>query len=79
MECRILHDDFYKPLQNLGENYRDERECAKVARKCSAIYWEVQGRKAYLDKRCDYVLPGSIEKGSEKQEQGHRIQLENKQ
>jgi|GEM_PF-2472096 len=79
MECRILHDDFYKPLQDLGGNYRNERECAKVARKCSAIYWEVQGRKAYLDKGCDYVLPGSIKKGSEKQEANHRIELENKQ
>ena len=77
--CAKLHDEFYKPLQILGANYRDESDCAKVARKCSAIYWEVQGRKAYLEALCDYVLPGSVKIGSEKQEANHRIELANKQ
>jgi len=36
---------------------------------------EVAGRLAYLDSRCDYVLPGSILVGSKTAERGHREQF----
>jgi len=34
-------------------------------------------RKLYLNRRCDYVLPGSIARGSQVAEAGHRIQVRN--
>ena len=36
---------------------------------------EIAGRRKYLAEKCDYVLPGSIARGSAVAERGHRLQV----
>ena len=51
---------------------------AEAAANAACLTLEVAGRAAYLKLRCDYVLAGSIARGSKKAEAGHRIELANK-
>jgi hypothetical protein len=66
----------YKALKCKGCDGCKTKEEAGVNATCLTL--EVTGRAAYLKMKCDYVLAGSIAKGSKKAEAGHQIELANK-
>ncbi|WP_206207927.1 RHS repeat protein [Ahniella affigens] len=49
--------------------------CDDASANCACWATAVQLRKKYLKLKCDYVMPGSISKGSKNQEQKHRAAL----
>lgn len=51
---------------------------AEAAKRAACLSIEVSARSDYLKHKCDYVLPGSIARGSQKAERGHRIQVAEK-
>jgi hypothetical protein len=48
---------------------------ADAGKECACWTAKAAGRKAYLDKKCDYILPGAIAKGSKAQEATHRAEF----
>lgn len=46
--------------------------CSEVYSKLACFIALSAGRKLYLDKKCDYYLSGSISRGSQTAEQGHK-------
>jgi RHS repeat-associated protein len=76
-ECTAIHAA-YKALNCKGcDGCKTKGEAAANA---ACLTLEVAGRAAYLKKKCDYVLAGSIARpgGSKKAEAGHKIELANK-
>jgi RHS repeat-associated protein len=71
-ECTAIHASYSKlNCQGCGKcMYREE-----AAKNAVCLTAEIAGRELYLKKKCDYVLPGSIARGSARAESGHRIQV----
>lgn len=66
----------YKALNCKGCDGCKTKEEAAVNATCLTA--EIAGRAAYLKMKCDYVLAGSIARGSKKAEAGHQTELANK-
>ena len=47
-------------------------ECADIGKNIACWSAKTAGRKAYIDKKCDYYLDGSIGIGSKTKEKGHK-------
>jgi RHS repeat-associated protein len=71
-ECESIHAA-YHALMCVG--CKGVITKAEAAANAACLILEVQGRRAFLEKKCDYKLPGSIAVGSAKAEAGHREQL----
>ncbi|HEY4640009.1 MAG TPA: DUF4157 domain-containing protein [Thermoanaerobaculia bacterium] len=71
-ECEALYAA-YKTIGPCGscKNATSKTEIAAVI---ACLTAEIAGREAYLKKKCDYVLPGSIGRGSAIAERGHKQQ-----
>jgi hypothetical protein len=50
-------------------------KCSEVRKNVACWTGAAVGRRKYLAKRCDYILPGSIRFGSREKERTHRLQL----
>jgi hypothetical protein len=72
-ECEALHAAYkaLEPCRKCTRNDTSEERAVKIA----CISAVVAGRNKYLAEKCDYVLPGSIARGSARAEQGHRNQV----
>ena len=77
VECEAIYAS-YKAAAMLSGGYDTDANCKSLAGKCAGLAAEVAGRKAYLAKKCDYILPGSIAHGSALKEKGHQVELANK-
>jgi RHS repeat-associated protein len=66
----------YKALNCKGCNGCADKQSALANGACLTA--EIAGRALYLKNKCDYCLAGSIARGSQKAEGGHRIELANK-
>jgi RHS repeat-associated protein len=75
LKCDSIHHS-YKLLGCKGCEKVTTRKEAMANRNCLLL--ETAGRALYLRERCDYVLPGSIKRGSALAENGHRVQLHDK-
>ena len=76
-ECEAI----YRGYEFFKDKCRSCKGCTvkAEAQKNAACYAaEVAGRALYLKKRCDYILPGSIGRGSKRAEDGHKTQLADK-
>ena len=74
-KCLAIHTA-YKALKCKGCKGCVTKDEAQVRATCLTA--EVAGRASYLKAKCDYVLPGSIAKGSRKAERNHRTEVANK-
>jgi hypothetical protein len=74
-ECTAIHAA-YKALNCKGCDGCKTKGEATANAECLTA--EIAGRAAYLKKKCDYVLAGSIARDSKKAEKGHQIELANK-
>jgi RHS repeat-associated protein len=74
-KCQAIHAA-YKALNCKGCGGATTR--AEVQKNIACLTAETAGRASYLKKKCDYVLPGSIGRGSKKAEKGHQTELANK-
>lgn len=72
-ECEAIHA-LYKVLGNCRSCTRDDTPVER-ADKIACITVVLAGRRKYLAERCDYVLPGSIARGSAVAEKGHWQQV----
>ena len=66
----------YKALKCKGCKGCVTKDEAKERAACLTA--ETAGRALYLKRNCDYILPGSIAKGSKLAEKNHRTELANK-
>lgn len=73
-ECEAIHRA-YKALGNCRACKRTDTAAERAA-KIACLTAVIAGRRNYLSKRCDYILPGSIARGSAIAERGHIIQAE---
>lgn len=73
-ECEAIHRA-YKALGNCRACRRTDTAAERAA-KIACLTAVIAGRRNYLSKRCDYILPGSIARGSAIAERGHIIQAE---
>jgi hypothetical protein len=71
-KCEAIHQG-YKQLNCKG--CKDATTVAEATSRSACLTAEIAGRKKFLDEKCDYKLPGSIARGSQQAERGHRIQL----
>ncbi len=72
-DCIALHTA-YKAIECPSCKGTDTQE--ERAAKIACISAQILGREAYLLHGCDYILPGSISRGSSVAESGHRTQVE---
>jgi len=49
--------------------------CAEATAAGACASAVVAGRLYYIDKKCDWILPGSIARGSEIADAGHKAEL----
>jgi len=75
--CLAIYAE-YKAAEKAAAGCKPGLPCAAYTLLVAARTSEVAGRTAYLAAKCDYVLPGSIAKGSKKAEKNHEIELANK-
>lgn len=73
-ECQAIHAA-YKSLGNCSGCRASDTKAERAA-KIACITGVLAGRRRYLKKRCDYILPGSIARVSAIAERGHRIQVQ---
>jgi len=76
LECEFIYN-YYKGAGWGAVDCLGTTTCEDAVAKSAAKATEVAMRSRYLDKRCDYILPGSIASGSARQEANHRIELAN--
>ena len=74
-ECEAIHQG-YERVKAAGCNKCTTKAEAETA--AALLTTQIAGRTAYLAKKCDYFLPGSIARGSAVAERGHQIQLAQK-
>jgi len=68
IECNLVWQS-YKAYVCSACTQADIPELRRLKRACWGSL--AMGRRRYLDMRCDYILPGSIEKGSAEKEKNH--------
>lgn len=74
-KCSAIHSSY----KSLGCKGCKGVKCPDEAQKRAAcLAAEVAGRSLWLSNRCDYVMAGSIARGSKTAESGHRAQLKEK-
>lgn len=72
-ECEAIWAS-YKALN--CPSCKDSDTAAERVAKIACLTALIAGRRQYLKEKCDYVLPGSVARGSAKAEKGHEIQVE---
>jgi RHS repeat-associated protein len=76
-ECETIYAEY----DAMGKTCRKCTSCmsmAEIIRNAQCFAFEIAGREAYLDAECDYVLAGSIARGSASAESGHIKELAEK-
>lgn len=73
-ECEAIHAA-YKALGNCPSCKATDTRTERAA-KIACLTALLAGRRKYLKERCDYVLAGSLARGSTDAERGHEIQAE---
>jgi RHS repeat-associated protein len=76
--CELINQS-YKNLELTCKSCANQNCTPEdAAANCACWAGVVQMRRKYLRMHCDYILPGSIARGSKKAEHGHNVQLANK-
>jgi len=74
-ECAAIHATYTAlNCRGCGNCTTDDEVRANIV----CLTAEITGRQFYLSKKCDYILPGSIARGSAVAEAGHRQEVKNK-
>ncbi len=73
-ECIAIHTA-YKALEETCSSCKGTDTPTERAIKIACLTAVKVGRENYLKKNCDFILPGSIGRGSDKAKQGHETQL----
>jgi len=73
VECKAIHTA-YKAL-GTAQGCKKSTTQADARAKIAVLTAVIAGRTSYLAKRCDYILAGSIKRGSATAERGHNEQL----
>ena len=75
LRCELIHQSYKHLESNVCRRCGGDCDPTEAAANCACWAPVVQLRKNYLKGKCDYILPGSIAKGSKKAEQSHNFEL----
>ena len=75
LRCELIHQSYKHLESNVCRRCGGDCDPTEAAANCACWASVVQLRKNYLKGKCDYILPGSIAKGSKKAEQSHNFEL----
>lgn len=70
-ECEAIHAAYKTLEKNCRSCFPGMPDAGKHCACWSAV---LAGRSLYISKKCDYILPGSIARGSRTAENGHKMQ-----
>jgi RHS repeat-associated protein len=72
-ECEAIHQA-YKAVEKNCRGCNANTPGAEANKQCACWNAVLAGRSLYIMKKCDYILPGSIARGSKVAEAGHKAE-----